>query len=80
MKDSLRRFILEQVLNRPDLELAFGQDLLSSGILDSLGAVSLVNFIEEETGLEIPPEDVTLENFLSIDAIEAYLNRRSAQA
>ena len=76
MKDQLRRFIVEEVLNRPDFELSDGDDLLSSGLIDSLGIISLVNFVEEETNLDVPAEDVTLENFVSIAAIESYLHER----
>ncbi len=75
MKDVLRRFIVEEILNRPDFELGGQEDLLTSGLVDSLAMVSLVNFVEEETGLDIPPEDVTLDNFISIEAIDAYLQR-----
>ncbi len=80
MKDQLRKFIVEEVLNRPDLDLADDEDLLSSGLIDSLGIISLVNFVEDETGLDVPAEDVTLENFISILAIERYLDRLRGQA
>ena len=74
LREALRAFILDEVLNRPDLRLSRDQDLLASGLVDSLGMVSLVDFIEERTGLDIPPEDVTLENFVSLRAIERYLD------
>ena len=74
MRDTLRGFITDEILNRPDFVLGDEDDLLTSGLVDSLGVVSLVNFIEEETGLDVPPEDVTLENFLSIRAIDAYVS------
>lgn len=49
------------------------EELLLSGLLDSLGVMALVSFIEETRGTRIPPEDVTLENFTSIKTILAYL-------
>jgi len=76
VREVLARFIAQEVLNRPDLQISEHEDLLSTGLVDSLGIVSLVNFIEEETGLEVPPEDVTLENFISLHAIETYVRRR----
>ncbi len=36
----------------------------------------LVQHLEDETGLAIPPEDVTLENFRSMRQIDAYLTGR----
>ncbi len=47
-------------------------DLLLSGAIDSIGVMTLVAEVERMTGGRIPPEDVTLENFVCIDAITAY--------
>lgn len=78
MKDRLRRFVVEEILNRPELALADDDDLLMSGLVDSVGIISLVDFIEEATGIDIPAQDVTLENFTSLDTIDAYVNGRAA--
>lgn len=53
--------------------VAASDELLLSGILDSLGVMSLVAFIEKERGLNIPAQDLTIENFASVDAISDYL-------
>lgn len=79
VKDTLRRFIAHQLLNgRNGTPIDDGDDLLGSGLVDSVGMASLVLFIEETLKIEVPPEDVVLENFLSIGSIEAYLVRRGA--
>ena len=38
--------------------------------------MSLVLFVEKEFDVTIPPQDVTIEHFLSIDTISAYLQKR----
>jgi acyl carrier protein len=38
--------------------------------------MSIVFFIEQELGIRIPPEDVTIEHFRTIETIDAYLSRR----
>ena len=53
-----------------------GENLLLSGLVDSLGVMALVSEIERLTEQPIPLEDVILENFESIDAISAYLAAR----
>jgi len=53
--------------------------LLGSGLLDSLSVMSLVHYIEQETNVAVPAEDVTIEHFVSLAAIEAYLARRGAR-
>lgn len=79
MKERIARYIAEELLNldpRDGRVIAPDEDLLGSGLVDSLGIMSLVFFVEQEAVLEIPPEDVTIENFQTIDAIDGYLARR----
>lgn len=54
-------------------------DLLSAGIIDSLGVLQLVSFVEEQFGIQIPDEDVVMENFQSVDALSTYLNQLATQ-
>ena len=51
-------------------------DLLLSGLVDSLGVVRVVGWLEERLGIRVDPADVVLEHFSSIDAIVAYLRNR----
>lgn len=76
MKERLARYIAHDLLNQGELPIAGDEDLLGSGLLDSLSVMSLVHFIEQEAGVDIPAEDVTIDNFVSLDAIDAYLGRR----
>ena len=73
----ITRFISEELLTeRSAIPLAPGDDLLSEDLLDSMGVMRLVGFIEERLDLAVPPEDVTIENFLSIGDICRYLEVR----
>jgi acyl carrier protein len=49
-------------------------DLLSAGIIDSLGVLQLVSFIEEQFNIQMPDEDVVLENFQSVNSLASYLD------
>ncbi len=72
------RFVYEDLLNSPHgLELKADTELLIDGLVDSLGVVRLAAFIEQEFGKAIPPQDITLKNFRSLAAIEAYLERHA---
>ena len=55
---------------KPDLSL------LDSGIVDSLGVLDLVGFIEEQFGIEAQDEDLVPENFDSIDALTRFVEER----
>lgn len=50
-----------------------GTELFSSGLLDSVSMVGLITFIEERTGATIQPGDVTLDNFDTVERIQAYV-------
>lgn len=49
--------------------------LFSSGLIDSLSVMDLVGVVESALGQVIPPADITLENFDSIERIIAYSRR-----
>jgi acyl carrier protein len=83
VKERLARYISEELLNLTgdgrERTIAADEDLLGGGLVDSLGMMSLVYFIEQELGIDVPAEDVTIENFQTLEAIDAYLARRRAQ-
>ncbi len=72
--DELHNFLVEE-LGVDSGEIKRETLLFSSGLIDSFALVSLMAHIENETGFFIPPTDVKLENFDSIDRILAYLQR-----
>lgn len=77
MTKKLTAYILAEVLlDQSQLELAADDDLLEDGLVDSLGVMKLIAFIESEFGFPVPPEDVTVDSFMSVDTIVAYLEPR----
>ena len=61
-----------------DDDLTVDTDLLLGGVVDSLGVIRITHWLEERTGRAVPPGDVTLENFQTVSAIAAYVERTSA--
>lgn len=77
MKDALREYITQELIDgRVYSNLSDDDDLLTSGLVDSLGIMSLVAFIDERFGISVPPEDVTLESFSTIATMANYLESR----
>ena len=76
MKDSIRTFIADKLLSGQSI--ANGDDLLLSGLLDSMSVMRLVLHLETEFAVKIPPEDVVIEHFTSVETIAAYLETRRA--
>jgi acyl carrier protein len=58
-----------------DAALGRDVDLLTGGLLDSMGVLRLATFVSEEFGIEIQPADFVIENFRSVSAIACYISR-----
>lgn len=78
MKDRLIEFIAQKLLlGNSELNISADDDLLGSGLIDSLGIVRLVAFIEMEFNVQIPSHDLIIENFMSVEAIVNYLQQKT---
>jgi acyl carrier protein len=74
----VKEFIIKEFAqDKPGIELN-GQNLVEAGIIDSLGILMLISYIEEQFGVQVQPEDVVMENFCSIGAIKQLISQRSA--
>jgi acyl carrier protein len=55
-------------------------DLLEGGIIDSIGVLTIVTWLEETFGFVVEDEDVVPENLGSIAGITAYAERKQREA
>ncbi|MHA4844095.1 acyl carrier protein [Flavitalea antarctica] len=68
------KYIKENLLSgKGEIELLPEDDLLGSGLLDSMAVMRLVGFVEETFNIKIPPEDIVIENFMDVKAITNYV-------
>lgn len=68
----LIRFITDEVA-LDDGEIVGETDLLLTGLVDSLGVVLIVEWIETTLSVSIDPADVVLDHFQTVDAMVAFL-------
>ncbi len=78
LRECIKTFIAVDLVGQPQLVIADNDDLLLNGLVDSLGVIRLIGFLEDQTGVNIPPGDVTIENFGTIQAMAIYLEARQA--
>ena len=63
-------------------DITFGQpldadtDLLLTGLVDSIGVIRIVSWLEDRLAIEIDPVDVVLENFQTVGLMVDYVGRR----
>jgi acyl carrier protein len=62
MKAAIKEYVVGELLSGKDV--GDEDDLLLSGLVDSLGVMRLVNHLEQQYSIKIPPEDVTIEHFM----------------
>jgi methoxymalonate biosynthesis acyl carrier protein len=76
LEDMLKSFIEETLVREGGAgEVAFDEPLFDRGVLDSMGMLNLISFLEERTGVRVPDDDVLLENFATINAIVSTVDR-----
>jgi acyl carrier protein len=73
----LRKFLLERFPLARRRNISDEEDLLEKGIIDSLGVLEIVNFLQQEFSLVVEDDDLTPENFKSVVSIAAFVERRS---
>lgn len=74
ISERLKRYIVTELLDGDGKDLELSTPLLQWGILDSIGIVSLLSYIEEELGINVPDDGVRPEFFESIDRISQLLD------
>lgn len=72
MRDKVLKLLEEEC---PDVDFTASEELVGDGILDSLTLTSIIAVLTMEFGITIPYEDIIEENFNSIDAMAAMVER-----
>jgi acyl carrier protein len=79
--ETIKQFVIEEFL--PDVtgaDLTADYDLVATGVIDSLGLLKLIAWLEER--FELPIDDLELEpdSFRTIGAIDAFIARAQQPA
>jgi acyl carrier protein len=61
-------------------EVATEQSLFDAGIIDSIGVLTLVTWLEQEFGIIVDDDDVVPENLDGIGRLTRYVEAKQAEA
>jgi len=76
-RTSLRRLILEDYLfTDDDKALTDDMSFLEEGILDSMGILEIIMYLEEQFEVTVAEDEMVPENLDSIDNLLAYIARK----
>ena len=74
--EQLKEFIMTRFPSARNRSLQPTNKLLENGILDSLGVLDLVTYIEETFHIGVSDEDLVPENFYTLERIDAFVCER----
>ncbi|MDY0019105.1 MAG: acyl carrier protein [Anaerolineae bacterium] len=79
--DKIRHYLEERLpSNHKGTQLTDNTLLLEQKIIDSIGMLEMVFFIQETFGLEVPDEDISPDHFDTINHLAAYIESRTPDA
>ena len=78
LERDLKRFISDELITDESLELGDNDELLLDGLIDSLGAIRLVGFVEKRCDIKVPPQHVTVDNFGTVALVARYVRSQTA--
>lgn len=79
VENKIRDFLAKNIIFSEN-GFSYGDDvsLLENGIVDSLGVMELVMFVQTEFAVKVDPLDVTPENFDSVERLARYVRGKPA--
>ncbi len=78
-RDAVKNYIVENFLFGDESPLQDDKmSLLDEGIIDSVGVMELVAFLEQDFGLKVADEDLIPENLDSVENLVGFIARKKA--
>lgn len=71
MEEKIKIFLEKETGNKIDLKV----DLIKTGAVDSFSMIRLISFLETEFGVKLNLEDISSENFNSIDLMVKFIKK-----
>lgn len=77
LRDDLLQLLNEEISLDSGQHIGNSTDLLLTGLVDSLGVIDVVAWLEDRLGVDIDPVDIVLENFQTVDRMLGFVERLS---
>jgi acyl carrier protein len=75
----VEQFIVREIAQGQGIDsVDHDRDLLAGEVIDSLGIVELISFLEGKYGIEVDDDDLDPENFRSVDSIVVFVAKKGA--
>ncbi|MFC1658430.1 acyl carrier protein [Candidatus Omnitrophota bacterium] len=75
----LEKFLLTEIATEYGLDkktLPHEENLITQGIIDSMGILKLIAFMEKSFGVKIANEEVVPENFQNLNTLKVFIEKK----
>ena len=76
IEDKIREFIIKNLYYAEGAALSDDASFLAEGVIDSMGAMELVAFVESEFKIKVEMSEVVVKNFDSIRKMANFVRRK----
>jgi acyl carrier protein len=76
---SLEKELLDYFGQRSEEPLTFDTDLVENSVIDSMGVMELIEFLEAQYGVQLDMDDLTIENFATVRGIANLIEAKRGQ-
>jgi len=77
IEDPLKKYIVNRFMHKEDSGLlGDNEPLFVKGIIDSMGIIELVSFIEAQFNLKVQNDELVPENFKTVNSIKDFVERK----
>jgi acyl carrier protein len=75
-RNALKEYLMEMIMDQGRSSIEPDEDLLTQGLIDSMGILQLVSFMEKKFNIKVPDEDIVPDNFRTLDSLTEYVTKR----
>jgi acyl carrier protein len=75
IQEKIKQFIVSTSYISED-QISYNSLIFAEGIMDSMGFISIIEFIEENFSITVADNELVEANFESIQAIASYVSRK----
>lgn len=75
--EKVRCYVIDKLAKRKNCDhVGDNDDLIESGIVDSLGVMQLIGYLEETFSIHVEDAEVIPDNFQSVSSISIYVSSK----
>lgn len=80
IQEQIREYIVENILFGDGENLQPDTSFQEEGVMDSMGILGLISFVEDTYGITIGDDDLTIENLGSVQDVSSFVRRKLTTA